>query len=94
MLTGTDFIRTTFVGGLGPERPRSVGIDPIQYSVDVEAVRLAVAVEYVNLEAVAGVGIDHRAGDAVMIRGLVDVGQHDLVWLWYQVRRVKMLAVD
>ena len=80
--------------GLGAERPRAVGVDPVTQAMHVQRVRHVVGVPHVDLQPLARPRVDHRSGDAVRVDGLVDVSGNELVGLWDQVAGVEIFAID
>jgi hypothetical protein len=61
LLARTDLIAPPAVVAHHSERPRAVGVDAVLEAVHVQAVRTVVAVQDVDEEALAGLGIDDRA---------------------------------
>ena len=94
MLAGADLVGSAAIGGLSTERPRTVRVNSILQAMEVKTVRPAVRVDDVNLESLPGVSVDHCARYATVVWRLVDVSQNDLVRFWYQVRWIKILAVN
>jgi hypothetical protein len=93
-LAGADGVGADAVVVRRPERPRTVGVDAVAQPVEVEGVRHVVGVPHVDLQPLARTGVDHGAGDAMVERGLVDVGEDQLVRLRDQVAGIQVLAVD
>ena len=94
-LARTDRVGTAAVmSGLRAERPRAVGIDSVAQAVNVKRVRDFIAIPDVNLEPLAGAGVDDRPGHAVIVDRLVDVGQDQLVRLRNKICGIEVFAVD
>ncbi len=67
--------------------------DPVLQPVHMKALRLAVCVYDMNLEAVPRTCVNHSSRHAAVIGRLVDVPKHDFVRLRNQLGRVKILAI-
>ena len=90
-----DLVAARAVRASDPERPRTVGIDPVLDAVDMEAVAaVLVTVQDVDVETLAGLRVQERAGNPPVPGRLVDVGRDELVRLRDRVRRVEVLVVD
>src|SRR5437763_1200544 len=72
-LAGANLVRAAAVARSGTERPCAVGVNAVGNAVDMQTVRGRVTVQDMDAQAVARMRVDYRAGDAVVVRRLVDI---------------------